>query len=79
MSQSECNDDRKQLVVMRESSLKWKVRFKTPDDMYTFVNIKKSGGFALDREEVEEWANEQVRTNSFYASVADIINEEVGV
>jgi hypothetical protein len=61
-------------VVMCDSALNWKVRFETIDGLYTFTNISKKGGFKIDREEVEEWAEAQVRINDSYDRVDAIIN-----
>jgi len=62
-------------VVMRDEALKWRVRFETPDGMYTFTDISKRGGFKLDRSEVEDWAETQVRANhGRYAKVAAVLN-----
>lgn len=62
-------------VVMREESLRWRVRWETPGGMYTFTDVVKHGGFKLDRTEVEDWAETQVRAHpSKYTAVAAVIN-----
>ncbi len=59
----------------REVALRWRVRFRTPDGMYALINISKSGGFKLDRAEVEDWAQTQVRSQpDKYDSVAAVLN-----
>jgi hypothetical protein len=61
--------------VMRDQALKWRVSFKTTAGMYTFIDISKRGGFKLDRAEVEDWAETQVRSHpDTYASVAAVLN-----
>jgi hypothetical protein len=59
----------------QDEASKWRVRFKTPDGMYAFVNISKKEGFKIPRSEVAEWADIRVLTNpNEYASVSELIN-----
>lgn len=54
------------------SSLKWRITFKTKDEMFSSVRITKKAGFELDENEVKEWAEITARDDEFYASVYSV-------
>ena len=43
-----------------ETAHRWRVRWETPDGMYTFTEIHRAGS-PMTRAEVEAWGEEQVR------------------
>ncbi len=63
-----------ELKFESEMSLSWRVRFKTASGIDAFTVITKEGGFPLAREEVQEWAEAQVRLNPYYLAVTAIVN-----
>lgn len=56
---------------MSEQSEVWNVRFEVVSGGYTFTRITRRGN-PVPREEVEEWADTQVRVNDWYVAVDDI-------
>lgn len=56
---------------MKKLSLGWRVRFKTQDGMFTFVNIKRKNR-KLHIDEVREWAELRVEQEEYYSSVDSI-------
>jgi hypothetical protein len=56
---------------MPEESTKWKVRFKTVDGMYSFVNISRKKN-PLPLEEVQDWAEMRVKSEEHFASIDSI-------
>ena len=54
-----------------ETARKWRVRFSTPDDCYTFVDITR--GLPMPKEDALAWGEEQVRqVPQRYAAVASV-------
>ena len=51
----------------------WRVRFETPDGMFTFVDLRMENDNVLRRSEAEQWAQVAVKENpSRYARVAKV-------
>lgn len=51
----------------------WRVRFETPDGMFTFVDLRIGNGGVWHRRDAEEWATNELKTNpSKYARVAKV-------
>lgn len=51
-----------------KESLKWRVRFKTTNDMYSFVDISRKVNPVL-LEEVQEWAEMKLESEEYFASI----------
>ncbi len=51
----------------------WRVRFETPDGMFTFVDLRMENDNVLRRSEAEQWAQVAVKENpSRYARVSKV-------
>jgi len=63
---------------MSESAEKWNVRFELESGNYTFTSIRCEGDL-LSMDEVQQWADTQVRTQERYRSVDEVYSvQEVG-
>ena len=56
---------------MSESSEKWNVRFELEAEGYTFTRISRKGN-PLSRDEVQDWADTQARTQEQYRCVNEV-------
>ena len=59
----------------------WRVRFKTPDGFFTFIDIKLNSGLPLTKVAALAWGQQQLRLKpESYASVAHVysIDKEDG-